>query len=280
MIFLSYTSKYTGQEIDDKLDQVDFTFKYNHAIQAGTNLNDIVDNGVYIYTTSNCPENAPYSKASVIYNFGSNSNTTQKIQLGFRYGEPGKMSFRPLYQGEWLDWKQIAIKDELLDMIYPIGSIYQSTSSTSPASFLGGTWEALNGRFLIAQNSTYAAGSTGGNANHTHTSAAHTHTIAGHTHSTANHTLTVNEIPSHKHTIFCGYSEASNNTDAFRYQYWAGSSQGWADKLIGASGGGGAHNHGNTGSTTLTTNSTTPGATGSSSNMPPYLSVYMWKRIN
>lgn len=34
-------------------------------------------------------------------------------------------------------------KLNLLDYVYPIGSIYMSTSSTSPASFLGGTWEQI-----------------------------------------------------------------------------------------------------------------------------------------
>lgn len=56
----------------------------------------------------------------------------------------------------------------LLDKLYPVGCIYQSTSSTSPASFLGGTWEQIKDRFILAAGDTYAAGSTGGSANHNH----------------------------------------------------------------------------------------------------------------
>ena len=47
---------------------------------------------------------------------------------------------------------------------YPVGAIYISVSSTDPGTLFGGTWAALGGRFLIAANSTYTAGSTGGEA--------------------------------------------------------------------------------------------------------------------
>ena len=68
----------------------------------------------------------------------------------------------------------------LLDIIYPVGSIYQSTNSTSPASVVGGTWSAIGGRFLLGANSTYTAGSQDGAA-----------TV----------TLTVDQMPSHQHTF-------------------------------------------------------------------------------
>ena len=54
----------------------------------------------------------------------------------------------------------------LLDKLYPVGCIYQSASSTSPASFLGGTWERVKDCFILAAGDTYAAGSTGGEAAH------------------------------------------------------------------------------------------------------------------
>ena len=72
---------------------------------------------------------------------------------------------------------------------YPVGSIYMSVNSTSPASLFGGTWEQIKGRFLIGTgkpennddgtspgNYNYAAGSKGGEATHK---------------------LSINEIPSH-----------------------------------------------------------------------------------
>ena len=51
--------------------------------------------------------------------------------------------------------------------MYPVGSIYLSTNSTNPATFIGGTWERLKDVFLLAAGDTYAAGSTGGEAEHT-----------------------------------------------------------------------------------------------------------------
>ena len=66
------------------------------------------------------------------------------------------------------------------DIVYPVGSIYMSVNSTSPATLFGGTWERLQDRFLLAAGSTYAAGSTGG------ASAV---------------TLTTEQIPSHSHSI-------------------------------------------------------------------------------
>ena len=53
---------------------------------------------------------------------------------------------------------------QLANLIYPVGSIYMSMNSTSPELLFGGTWIAIEGQFLIGANSTYTAGSTGGQA--------------------------------------------------------------------------------------------------------------------
>lgn len=64
--------------------------------------------------------------------------------------------------------------------VYPVGSIYLSVDNTDPAALFGGTWERIGGRFLLGADSTYAAGSTGGEAEHT---------------------LTIDEMPKHNHEI-------------------------------------------------------------------------------
>lgn len=69
-------------------------------------------------------------------------------------------------------------KSSVLDA-YPVGSIYMSVNSTSPASLFGGTWEQLKDRFLLGAGDTYSNGSTGGSATHT---------------------LTIDEMPSHTHS--------------------------------------------------------------------------------
>ena len=54
--------------------------------------------------------------------------------------------------------------------IYPVGSIYVSTSATfNPNTTWGGTWvKTAKGRCLIGANDTYPVGTTGGNEKHTH----------------------------------------------------------------------------------------------------------------
>ena len=64
----------------------------------------------------------------------------------------------------------------LMDIVYPVGSIYQSMNATSPASSIGGTWTQLK-TFLYGADT---AKKTGGEATHT---------------------LTIGEMPSHSHSI-------------------------------------------------------------------------------
>lgn len=136
----------------------------------------------------------------------------------------------------------------LLDWLHPVGSIYQSTVSTSPATLFGGTWEQLSGRFLIAANSTYAAGTTGGEASHT---------------------LTIEEMPAHEGHLYSNRDGAMSTGDTGYYlpsssmNTYGEIGRGWYERANGefyptahSLGGGQAHN-----------------------NLPPYLAVYMWKRI-
>ena len=152
----------------------------------------------------------------------------------------------------------LKISQEILNIIYPVGSVYMSINSTSPETLFGGTWEQIKDRFLLGAGDTYTNGSTGGNATHTHT--------------TGDHTLKIEEMPSHTHT--------EKLPESFR---------------ISANGGGGAYVSdatnpttpyaGGTYSSSVTTGSTgeskphNHGNTGSSNNMPPYLAVYIWHRI-
>lgn len=53
-------------------------------------------------------------------------------------------------------------KKEMIDLIYPVGSIYMSMNAASPATIFGGTWEKIEDRFLLAASSTHGANTTGG----------------------------------------------------------------------------------------------------------------------
>ena len=46
----------------------------------------------------------------------------------------------------------------LMDLVYPVGSIYQSTSSISPAEIFGGTWVQVTDKFLKASNNSLHEG--------------------------------------------------------------------------------------------------------------------------
>ena len=62
--------------------------------------------------------------------------------------------------------------DKIRDLIYPVNSLYISTSATSPASYFGGSWERYGtGRALISASDTdtdFKAGTTGGSKTHEH----------------------------------------------------------------------------------------------------------------
>lgn len=48
--------------------------------------------------------------------------------------------------------------------VYPVGSIYMSFDSTSPAGIFGGVWERIKDKFLMPAGDIYVANSTGGSA--------------------------------------------------------------------------------------------------------------------
>lgn len=181
----------------------------------------------------------------------------------------------------------------LMNMVYPIGSIYMSVNATSPASLFGGTWEQIQNRFLLAAGSTYTAGTTGGSATHTHT-IAHTHTYA-HTHTTpatttGSHTLTIAEMPSHEHSFWYNWDNNANvggNWKIYMKYTAYGGSGSWPNTSglsnVAKTGGGGGHTHPQVATTTNSQSASTTSAasdnnSGSASTLPPYLTVYMWKR--
>ena len=124
--------------------------------------------------------------------------------------------------------------------IYPVGSIYISTSATfNPNTVWGGRWEqTASGRCLIGANDTYKLGSMGGESTHT---------------------LSIEELPQHSHGIYGADSRSGNITlDKVRFSYKdQGQTTSYVSGILGTelTGDGRAHN-----------------------NMQPYLAVYMWKR--
>lgn len=167
--------------------------------------------------------------------------------------------------GEWAEVPKLT-KLDLLDMIYPVGSIYMSVNSSNPGSLFGGTWEKMPaGRVLIPEGksswgTTYTAGSQGGEATHT---------------------LTVEELPKHNHTASIAIASNGLHKHGIRSSIkdsadsatlpnkGVGNNDGWWDKYCANAG---THNH------TATANIAQTGANSPHENMPPYISVYVFKR--
>lgn len=141
--------------------------------------------------------------------------------------------------------------DKIVDIVYPVGSIYISTSPVSPESLFNnfGSWERITDTFLLAAGDTYKAGSTGGEATHT---------------------LTQTELP-----------EISGS--------FGGTSSGNAWGVLGTSSGvfsrsgsipAPTNTEKSADKTRNTTINMTFGGGQAHNNMPPYLAVYVWKRVS
>lgn len=136
--------------------------------------------------------------------------------------------------------------NELLEKIYPVGSIYMSMNNVSPQSFLGGTWERIQDRFLLGAGSSYSAGITGGEATHI---------------------LTIDEMPSHDHVEQMITDDGNPNP------------------LVSPTTGGdqrGGKQTAKTAWTTVSERTVYTKKTGGGqphNNMPPYLAVYMFRRV-
>ena len=192
--------------------------------------------------------------------------STASVLMDFKAGGKGIAIGKVSEKDKTLEiadsWELEVHGKKLIDYIYPIGSIYLSVNSTSPATLFGGSWTQLKDRFLLGAGSTYSSGATGG---------------------AATHKLSVVEMPSHAHDTpffnnmtnngemksdFIGVfgkgvtaSQALKDTGqtSTMEMWWinqTNTAEGneWA-YLTSAKGSGSAHN-----------------------NMPPYLVVYMWKR--
>jgi len=130
--------------------------------------------------------------------------------------------------------------ESVLDLAYPVGSVYLSVNTTNPSSLFGGTWERISeGRFLAGaglgtdQNSTTRFLSGGNNAGE------------------YTHTLSIAEMPAHTHDVN-NFRYNGDRDDDENKGYW---DAGGTIKTE-STGGGEAHNV-----------------------SPPSFALYVWKRL-
>ena len=132
----------------------------------------------------------------------------------------------------------IPTNTSIIDLIYPVGSYYWNSNSTSPATLFGvGTWTQITNKFIFAAGGDYASGDTGGEVDHL---------------------LTIQEMPSHDHRCimdqsFFAYGGPMESNDGpasghgYAYPFYY--------SFTGTKGGSRSHN-----------------------NMPPYIVAYCWRR--
>lgn len=113
----------------------------------------------------------------------------------------------------------------IIDIVYPVGSIYMSVNAADPSKLFSGTsWEKLEGRFLLGSSSTYKPGSTGGEATHT---------------------LTFSEMPTHRHSIYYPNAGGPYGDAAISYPEGSGVNKTWQAEMCKTeiAGDGVAHNN-------------------------------------
>ncbi|MBT3318146.1 MAG: hypothetical protein HN948_00735 [Clostridia bacterium] len=184
--------------------------------------------------------------------------------------------------------------------MYPVGAIYTSVISTSPATLFGGTWSAFGaGKALVGfQSGDSDFGTSEGTAgakthslaeselpSHTHTQNSHTHSI-NHDHASA----TSGSGGGHQHSIWWGTNRpislssgnegGSYSSTGYRTGYASGSvyDASMISKAVSD------HTHsvnlpshsGTSGGNTATNQSA--GSDSAHTNLQPSITVYMWKR--
>ena len=151
------------------------------------------------------------------------------------------------------------LETNFLDKVYPIGSIFFSTSLSTVsqvATTLGGTWEVYGaGRTLIgvgtgtdsnSTSKTFAINETGGEYNHT---------------------LTTNEIPSHSHNLSNWVWVVSPGANSGNFY------------IPRQTDGIGNTNYSQTSMDTQWTGGNPTGGDQPHNNIQPYITVYMYKRL-
>lgn len=183
---------------------------------------------------------------------------------------------------------------------------WASNDPTSPASFIGGTWERVEGEFIIGASSAYPVGTTGGSATHTQTTAempSHSHSGSTGSAGSHSHSASTGSAGSHSHSGTTGWAGAHSH-DTEMEAYSSGNSanfyappygNAWNTKKISTDSAGshthsfstnstGAHSHsvsiGDAGAHTHTVSIGSTGSGQAMSILNPYYALYIWVRVD
>lgn len=183
---------------------------------------------------------------------------------------------------------------------------WASNDSTSPASFIGGTWERVEGEFIMGASSAYPVGTTGGSATHTQTTAempSHSHSGSTGSAGSHSHSASTGSAGSHSHSGTTGWAGAhGHDTEMEAYSSGNGANfyappygNAWNAKKISTDSAGshthsfstnstGAHSHsvsiGDAGAHTHTVSIGSTGSGQAMSILNPYYALYIWVRVD
>ena len=165
---------------------------------------------------------------------------------------------------------------------------WASNDPTSPASFIGGTWERIEGEFIMGASSAYPVGTTGGSATHTQTVAempSHSHSgstgsAGSHSHSAwtggaGGHSHTVSAAVTQKHEVNKLGVSGADGSGTYGYSFSSGTATtSWV----------GDHTHGvgmnEAGAHTHTVSIGSTGSGQAMSVLNPYHALYIWVRVD
>ena len=175
-------------------------------------------------------------------------------------------NYTSAYTGSQHD--QYVTASQIINLVYPVGSIYISANNVNPSTFFGGTWEQIQGKFLLGVDNKHAIGSTGGKESYVADDMP-THT----------HTRGTMEITGNFHIDpdigWCRASAAADGANAFSFSGSATRATG------GGSGASGVTNDAYfVASRTWTGETSQSGTITTATIVPPYLTVSIWKRIS
>jgi microcystin-dependent protein len=157
----------------------------------------------------------------------------------------------------------------LLDVIFPIGSIRMTTTTTGAANFLGGTWAQWGtGRVPVGVNTSDSNFNTVEKTGGASTVALSTAQLPSHGH-TVTGSVSVGYEGSHTHRGSTGaYKVGSGSGSSYYYMTNNGATNGQT------TGAGSSHNH----SASFSGSAGNTGSGSAHNNLQPYITCYFWKR--
>ena len=192
----------------------------------------------------------------------------------------GKISEQNMFEVGWpSEFHEAVTFDEdvtfskltwLLDLIFPVGSIRMTTSTTGATTFLGGTWVLWGaGKVPVGVDTSDTDFKTVEKTGGAKTVTLATANLPSHSHTLSSGTVTVANAAAHTHQASAGtYKVGSGNGSNYKY-FTNGGTTGPA-----TTGEGGAHGH----TATLSGSTGTSGSGTAHSNVQPYITCYFYKR--